>query len=98
MSYNSLTVRVSFTLTGEDRFTCKSHDWDRYRGRSPFDIEVPDIEVDLIEFTVKATGAAILLNGETSGYGHWADLTEDQQVEWFKKAMGIYSANKGKVG
>jgi homoserine acetyltransferase len=75
------THTVTLSLDKDEEFDAPLASYTSYRGRSAKDgamVRVHRIEVDVIARTITAEGAAILVNGGTSGYGHRADLSEDQ--------------------
>jgi hypothetical protein len=95
------THTVTFMLTEEERFIAPAGEFTTYRGRSAdtgLTIKVSYITVDLepgeTYVRVKGEGAAVLVNGETSGYGHEAALTEEQKQFFYDEALKVIKANK----
>lgn len=85
---------ISFDLRGDEQFVAPLAPYHTYRGRKAEDgatVLVNQVTVDVLTETIDAEGAAILVNGGTSGYGHQAKLSEQQIAlvsEWYHRYVG----------
>lgn len=88
----SETHTITFNLTeADERLVRPLAAYHTYRGRRGPEVEVVVnyVKVDVIDATVRGEGAVVLKNGSTSGYGHFAELTEEDQLH-FAELAGDY--------
>jgi hypothetical protein len=90
----SETHTITFKLDGDEQFVAPLAAYASYRGRRAEDgatVLVNHVKVDVLSQDITAEGAAILVNGGTSGYGHQAQLSEQQIAlisEWYHRFVG----------
>jgi hypothetical protein len=85
---------ITFSLTEDERFDAPLASYHTYRGRTAKDgamVRVNYVKVDVLTETIDAEGPAILVSGGTAGYGHPAQLSDEQiklVSEWYHLYVG----------
>lgn len=97
----SETHTVRFDFPADEQFLAPAAEYVSYRGRRGKDglmIKVSYVTVDLNPgktfLKVVAEGAAVLVNGSTSGYGLEAELTTEERQLFADEALKVIRHNK----